>query len=74
MPLVNAKTEDFFNSIGIQIGFAEEEKVENVYYCYNRWGKLCKDMTVNDFSHMEHFVKVAETGAEFMDKNFGAQL
>lgn len=74
VPLVNAKTEDFFNSIGIQIGFTEEEKVENVYYCYSRWGKLCKDMTVNDFSHMEHFVKVAETGAEFMDKNFGAQL
>lgn len=74
IPLVNAKTENFFNSIGIQIGFTEEEKVESVYYCYNRWGKLCKNMTVNDFSHMEHFAKVADSGISYMERNFGPQL
>ena len=74
IPLVNVKTEDFFNSIGLQIGFSPEEQVENVYYCYKRWGKLCKNMTINDFSHMEHFVKVAETGQDYIRDNFDIMM
>lgn len=71
VPLVNTKTEEFFATIGLDIGASQTEKLENVHYCYTRWGALYpNDISMNDFSHMEHFAKVAPSGREYMQMVF----
>lgn len=75
VPLVNSKTEEFFAAIGLDIGASQTEKLENVHYCYTRWGALYpNDISMNDFSHMEHFAKVAPSGKEYMRSVFHKQV
>ena len=72
VPLLNSKTERFFDAIGVYIGDTYEEKLINVSNFYKRFST--QDMTLEMLSHLEHFVIAKnvrnEVGREFMKGNF----
>lgn len=71
MPLVNSKTVNFFQKIGLYVGVNSKEQHENVYYCYSRWIKMYgNNVSMLELSHMEHFALATDEGKETMEKLF----
>ncbi|MCL1901835.1 MAG: type I restriction enzyme HsdR N-terminal domain-containing protein [Firmicutes bacterium] len=72
VPLLNQKTEKFFDSLDVYIGDTYEEKLQNVANFYQRFSD--KNMTLDMLSHLEHFVIAKniknEEGRQFMKANF----
>ena len=71
MPLVNSKTVNFFQKLGLYVGINPKEQHENVYYCYSRWIKLYdNNVSMLELSHMEHFALATDEGRKIMDELF----
>ena len=71
MPLVNTKTIDFFQMLGLYVGIGAEEQHKNVCYCYSRWAEMCGNrITMLELSHMEHFALATEEGRSFLQQEF----
>ena len=72
VPLLNNKTERFFDAIGVYIGDTYEEKLKNVSNFYSRFSG--PNMDLDMLSHLEHFALAKnaknETGREFVMANF----
>ena len=80
VPLVNAKTDDFFMAIGIQTGTNPEDKCKNIAYCYKRWNEKWGEQTGNkklsmlQLSHMEHYAKDTEEGIKLIEMLFHTKI
>ena len=80
VPLVNAKTEDFFMAIGIQTGVKPEDKCKNIAYCYERWNEEWnkktgqEELSLLQLSHLEHYAKSSEDGANLMERLFHTRI
>lgn len=80
VPLVNAKTDDFFMAIGIQTGTNPEDKCQNIAYCYKRWNEKWneksndKKLSMLQLSHMEHYAKTNEEGSKLVEMLFHTKI
>lgn len=71
MSLVNTKTIDFFQMLGLYVGIGAEEQHKNVCYCYSRWAEMYGNrITMLELSHMEHFALATEEGRSFLQQEF----
>jgi len=72
VPLLNEKTLSFFDGLGVFLGDDYGEELRSVATFYSELrGQTRGEYSMNELTHLEHFVKVSKVGREFMERRFG---